>query len=181
MTTQKPDSPRYLVLGRITRPHGVRGELRVQIFTDYPERVNDLDAVFLGKDVDDRRIKRYEVVKMRMHKNAGLLTVAGVKSRDEADRMRNLYVMVAIEDAVGLEDDEFYLYQLIGMAVKTGDGVELGIIERVLQTGANDVYVVKSPDYGEILLPATEETIIDHDIDNGVVLVNLLDGLLPEK
>lgn len=169
MTTPESNSPRYLVLGRITRPHGVRGELRVQIYTDYPERVNDMEVVFLGKDIDDRRIKRYEVVKMRMHKQAGLLTLADIKSRDEAERLRNLYVMVAIEDAVGLDDDEFYLFQLIGLAVRTGDGLELGAIERVMETGANDVYVIKSPEYGEILLPATDETIIDHDITNGVV------------
>jgi 16S rRNA processing protein RimM len=180
MTTDNNQAPHYLVLGRITRPHGVRGELRVQIFTDYPERVNELGHVFLGKDVNDKRVKSYEVVKMRMHKAHGLLTLEGVNSREAADRMRKLYVMVQFEDAVPLQEDEFYLFQAVGLRVQTEDGQLLGTVKKVLQTGANDVYVVDSPEYGDILFPITEETLIKHDIENQIVLVRLIDGLLPD-
>jgi 16S rRNA processing protein RimM len=89
-----------------------------------------------------------------------------------------LFLLVRHEDAVPLEDDEFYLYQLIGLRVETSDGLQLGIISKYMETGANDVYIIQSPKYGEILFPATHETIIDHDIANGVVRVNLPDGLI---
>lgn len=87
--------------------------------------------------------------------------------------------MVAIEDAVPLEEGEFYLYQVIGLEVRTESGERLGAITDVLETGANDVYVVESPQYGEVLIPVTDETIVALDFDQGIVTVKLPDGLLP--
>jgi 16S rRNA processing protein RimM len=91
-----------------------------------------------------------------------------------------MLVMIHIDDAVPLEDDEIYLYQLIGMTVRTNTGEVLGEISDVLETGANDVYVVQGQTYGEILIPVTAETIIATDIDAGEVLVSLPGGLLPD-
>lgn len=174
------DPPRYLVLGQITRPHGVRGEVRLRLTTDYPERITTLDTVFLGKSVDDANSQPYRLRAVRMHQGYALLTFQEIPDRTAADNLRNLYVMVRHEDAVPLEDGEFYLYELIGLTVKTADDQILGTIKDVLETGANDVYVIHSPDYGEVLFPATEETIIAHDIPNGVVRVTIPNGLLPD-
>jgi 16S rRNA processing protein RimM len=87
--------------------------------------------------------------------------------------------MVALEDAVPLEDGEHYLYQIIGLRVETETGDVLGTLTEVLETGANDVYIVDSPQYGEVLIPATDETILDTDIQAGRMVVKLPDGLLP--
>ena len=101
----------------------------------------------------------------------------GLSDRDEAELLRDQYVMVALDDAVPLEEDEFYLYQIIGLPVYTEDDEHLGEVVDVIETGANDVYVVRGP-RGEILLPAIEECILDVDIEGKRVTVRLMEGLL---
>lgn len=179
--TNDTNSPRYLLLGQITRPHGVRGELKMRVMTDYPERLAELEHVYLAERVQDDAPKPYTVRGARMNKGQALLRLDGITDRDTADRLRSLYVLVAVEDAIPLEDGEFYLFQLIGLRVEDASGFVLGTIKDVMETGANDVYVIDSPDYGEVLFPAHDETIIRHNIAGGVVVVNTPDGLLPDK
>ena len=174
-----PDRPRYLVVGEILRPHGIRGELRMRILTDYPERIPQLERVYIAKDPQPVSPAAYNVQHMRMHQGYGLLKLQGIDDRTQADLLRDLTVLVAIEDAVPLEEGEFYLYQLFGLSVQTADGSTVGRITDVLETGANDVYVVDSPQYGEILIPVTDDTILETDIEHGVVVVNLPEGLIP--
>ena len=170
--------PKYLVLGEILRPHGIRGEVRMRMLTDYPERLPELEAVYIGKSADDEHIARLGLKRVRFNKDYALLTLEGYASRNESDRLRNKVVMVDIDDAVPLEDGEYYLFQLIGLKV-VADSQELGQIKEVLQTGANDVYVVDSRAYGEILLPAHTETIAGIDFDAEIVTMSLPEGLLP--
>lgn len=174
------EAPNYLLLGEVLRPHGVRGELRVRLLTDYPERINTLKQVYLGTGVDDPRPTVYAVEHMRMNPPYGLLKLRGIGDRDQADMLRALFVMIDLEHAVPLEEGEFYLYELIGLTVKLADGATLGTITDVLETGANDVYIVDSPRYGEVLVPVTGDTILSTDIDAGEVVVALPDGLLPD-
>ncbi|MDX1991588.1 MAG: ribosome maturation factor RimM [bacterium] len=171
--------PPYLLLGEILRPHGIRGELRVKMLTDYPERIAGLKAVFLGTSPEDRDITSHAVEHMRMHQDYGLLKLHGVDDRNEAELLRSLLVMVRIEDAVPLEDDEIYLFQLIGLEVRTADGAVFGEITDVLETGANDVYVIASREHGEVLLPVIPDTIVETNVDEGFVTVNIPEGLLP--
>ncbi|GIL09262.1 MAG: ribosome maturation factor RimM [Chloroflexota bacterium] len=175
----QPAGPRYLLLGEILRPHGVRGELRMRILTDFPERIPGLAAVYVGVGPAAPDVKPYSVEHMRMHQAYGLLKLRGVDDRDQAELLRDLLVMVPLENAVPLEPGEFYLYQLIGLAVETADGTALGTLRDVIETGANDVYVVASPAHGEVLLPAIDEVIVRIDIAAGVMVVNLIEGLLP--
>lgn len=175
---QRPE-PRYLLLGEILRPHGIRGELRMRVLTDYPERINDMESVYLGQSPDTDSARQYSVEHLRMHKEYGLLKLKGVDTRESADLLRQLFVMVTLDEAVPLEEGEFYLYQLIGVQVVTQDGQHLGTIREVLETGANDVYILDSPQYGELLIPVTAETIITTDIEAGVITVSLPEGLLP--
>ncbi len=175
------DQPLFLLLGQVLRPHGVNGELKIRVLTDYPERIGELEAVFLGQDTDDDAAESYPVQHIRPQNEYGLLKLEGVDSREEADMLRQLYVMVALEDAVPLEEGEFYVYQLIGLNVKTEDGENLGTLSEVLETGANHVYIVDSPQYGEVLIPALETTILKTDIKTGVLVVKLPEGTLPRK
>jgi 16S rRNA processing protein RimM len=170
--------PKHLILGEILRPHGVRGEVRVRLLTDFPERISKLERVYLGKDPDSIATP-YGVESMRRHQEHGLLKLKGIDDRDAADRLRQLLVMIDLAHAVPLEAGEFYLYQLIGVEVRTEAGEVLGTLTEVLETRANDVYVVKSPRYGEILIPALPETIIKTDIPAKQVIVRLPEGLLP--
>lgn len=176
---KKPSSdPAFLLLGQVLRPHGVRGELRINVLTSYPERITPGMEVYLGSDPEDSdRAVRYVVEGARTHLQYLILHLEGVTDRNEADLLREQYVMVRLEDAVPLEEDEFYLFQALGLAVYTEDGEHLGEVTEVLETGANDVYVVHG-ERGEILLPAIDDCVLDVDIEAGKMTVRLIEGLL---
>ena len=169
------------MLGEILRPHGIRGELRVRLLTDYPERIAKLKTVYLADKPEPTAVTPYPVKGMRMNGDYGLLRLGDIASREEADRLRGLFVLVDMAHAVPLEAGEFYLYQLIGLKVETEDGETLGTLREVLETGANDVYIVDSPRYGEVLVPVIPDTIVKTDVQAGVVVVRLPEGLLPDK
>lgn len=181
MTAESPTPPAYLLLGEILRPHGIRGELRMRVLTDYPERIATLEHVYLGAGVEARNIQRYVVEHLRMHQGYALLKLKEIETRNDAELLRDLFVMVSHDEAIPLEDDELYLYQLIGLAVHTTEGVVLGSITEVLETGANDVYIIASPDYGEILLPVIPSTVLNTDLEKGIVTVRVPEGLLPNS
>ncbi len=173
--------PAYLLLGEVLRGHGIRGELRIRLLTDYPERIGTLETVYLADSPEPRKgkVTPYRVKGMRRNGEFGLLSLHEITDRTQADRLRGLYVLIDLEHAVPLEEGEFYLYQLIGLSVQTSAGETLGKLVEVLETGANDVYLVESPRYGEILIPVTDETIVKTDVSAGIVVVNLPEGLLP--
>ena len=172
-------APDYLLLGEILRPHGVQGELKVRVLTDFPERIPEIPVVYIGAGVDVPNPRAVHVESMRMHQGFALIKFREVTDRTPAERLRGLFVMVRIEDAVPLESGEFYAYQVIGLAVHTEDGEDLGHITEILETGANDVYVVQGTRYGEVLIPVTTDTIVSTDIAGRQVVVRLPEGLLP--
>jgi 16S rRNA processing protein RimM len=172
--------PHYLLLGEILRPHGVQGELKIRILTDFPERLPVLDTVYIGDDPTTEDATAYSVESTRPQNEYALLKLVGVDTRDQADLLRQLYVMIPLKDAVPLEAGEFYIYQLIGLAVQTEDGQHLGTLTDVLVTGANDVYVVDSPTYGEVLIPALADTVLETNLEDGMVIVKLPEGTLPK-
>jgi 16S rRNA processing protein RimM len=180
MTTEQREEPQFLLLGKLLRPHGVRGEMRMSILTDYPERLAELDVVYLGTSPQQKNPKPYEIDTLRFHKQYALIKFTETTERNEADLLRGLMVMIDIANAVPLEEDEFYLYELIGLQVQTEDGAIIGTIQSVMETGANDVYVLRSPQGKEILVPAHDETLLDVDTDSGIVLMKLPDGLLSD-
>ncbi len=172
MRKRQPE-PRYLAVGRVQRPHGVRGELRLEVLTGYPERLADLDAVYVGQEY-----RRYGVTGCRLHQNLALVTLTGVDDRDSADRLRGQLVYVAIEDAVPLDEHEVYEFQVEGLQVVTEEGIVLGDIAEVLAVaGANDVLVVRGP-RGETLIPVIDDVITDVDMEAGRLVIHVLPGLL---
>ncbi|MFN8529417.1 MAG: ribosome maturation factor RimM [Anaerolineae bacterium] len=177
--SSSPTQPKYLILGEVLRPHGVRGEIRVRLLTDYPERIRALKTVYLAESPDAAQVTSYEVEGIRFHQAYGLLKLKKIDDRNAADLLRQLLVLVDLKHAVPLEEGEFYLYQLIGLRVETESGETLGTIKEVLETGANDVYIVDSPQYGEILIPALEWVVIKTDIPNGIMIIRPPEGLLP--
>ena len=172
------DQPPFLLLGQVQRPHGVRGELRIEIMTAYPDRIVPGMEVYMGTDPQDTNSAViYKITNVRSHQHLLILRLEGVDDRESADLLRKHYVMVTLEDAVPLEEGEYYLYQVIGLRVRTEDGEDLGQVAEVIETGANDVYVINGP-RGEILLPAIDECVREVDIEGGSITVHLLDGLL---
>lgn len=171
---QRPEL-RYLAIGRIVRAHGVRGEVSVTILTDFPERFETIEWVFIG---DEFEAEAYRLESYRWHKQNVLLTLAGVTDRLAADKLRGQLVQVPFEEAMPLPEGDFYLFELIGLQVFTVAGEYLGVIEEILETGANDVLVVKTQAQAEILLPSIPDVVKSVEPDAGRVLVELIDGLI---
>ncbi len=171
--------PRYLVVGRVLKPHGVRGEVRVEIVTGYPERLGQHAAFYLAHPHSPEAVRRYPVEQLRLHQDVALLKLEGCDDRNAADGLRGMLVQIPIEDAVPLEEGEYYLYQVVGVQVETEDGEPLGQVVQVLDTGANDVYVVRGP-RGEVLLPAIKDVVLELDLDAQCLVVRLMPGMLED-
>ncbi len=106
-----------------------------------------------------------------------IVLFGGVADRDEAEALRDEFVYIGMEDAVPLEEGEYYLFQIEGISVVTEDGSSLGTLTGLIETGANDVYVITEEDGSELLLPAIPEVILQVDIENQVMTVRLMEGL----
>lgn len=179
---QPASAPVFLILGKILRPHGIRGEMRLKVITDYPERIAHLDRVFVGTDpYDADSAEAYGIASARRNRDGLLIQLEGVNDRNEAERFRDLLLMVSLDDAVPLEDDEYYVYEILGARAVTPDGEDLGQISEVLETGANDVFVIQGGIYGEILLPDIPDVILNIDLDNKIVTVSPPPGLMPDS
>jgi len=166
--------PRFLVIGRILKPHGVRGEMRVEILTELPERFTWLEEVYIGKREPIPR----KIDSIRFHKSWVLLKLVGCDDRESVQLLRGQLVQVPESEGIPLEEGEYYLYQLIGLKVITEDGDYLGKISEIIETKANNVFVVETAD-AELLLPDIEHVIRDIDFESSTVTVRLLPGLLP--
>jgi len=164
----------YLAIGRIVGPHGVRGEVKVKVLTDFPERF-DVGSRLLLEGESARR----EVLSARPHKGMLLVKFSGVADRNAVAALRGKYLFVPREEAMPLGKDEFYEDELVGLRVETMTGESLGEVADVMWTGANEVYVVRGAK-GEWLLPAIADVIQSVDVDAGVMRVTLLPGLLDE-
>ena len=167
-----PDSPRYLIIGRVLKPWSYHGELKVEILTDFPKRFASLQITFLGDDA-----KPFSVERAHLHGKFVLLKLKGVDSTEAAEKLRDQLVQVAREDAVQLPPGKHFLHELIGLRVVTTDGRSLGTIEEILDTRANDVYVVRDGSR-EILIPATEEIVKEIAVERGEMVVKLIEGLV---
>lgn len=167
--------PVYLTVGFIRRPHGVRGELIMDIHTDFPDRLRAGTKVFLGDGH-----KPAKLASARPHGTSMLVAFQGVHSPEEAGALRNTWVYVAAADRPSLPDGQFYQHQVLGLRVVTDDGRELGTLTDIFDTGANRVYVVKTADDKEILLPAIPDVILKTDVEQGEIQVHLLDGLVSD-
>lgn len=171
------DAPRFLVIGRVARPHGVRGEIRVEIITDLPERFTWLDVVHMSRTPDDPEPRPVPVEGVRFHQGYALLKLSPYDNRGDVEALRGAWLMVPGAEALPLEEGELYHYQLEGLEVYTDEDVYLGHLAEILETGANEVFVVQGP-RGEVLLPNIGEVVQEVDVDGGRMIVHLLEGLL---
>ena len=162
----------HLAVGRIRGVHGIRGELKVEVLTDFRQRYAPGSNLF----IEGEEIER-EVLSARAHKTYLLVKLKGLDNRTEAEKLHGLHFLVPRDNAMTLPEGEYYADELVGLRVITTDGVELGKLTEVLWTSANEVYVVIGS-FGEVLLPAIAEVVQEVDLQNGEMLVNLLPGLV---
>lgn len=172
-SVDKATEPSFLVIGQISKPHGVKGEVRVIPHTDLPERFTWLKEVYLG----EKNPRLMSVEYARLHQNLILLKLVGYDDRDTADTLRGSWLQVPESEAIPLAEGEYFLFQLIGLEVVTEAGESLGKLVEVMETGANNVFRV-SGNRGEVLLPDIDEVILNIDFGDGRMTVHLLPGLL---
>ena len=164
-----------ITIGKVVKPFGVKGEMKIESLTDFPERFKDLDRVVLvapkGEELPCR------VKSVRYANNVPFLTFSGYDTPEKAKALNGWFVKVPREEAVALPEGSYYWFELIGMDVFSEAGEKLGTISDVFETGSNDVYVLKRGSK-EIYLPATLEVIKQVDTTAKKMVIHLLDGLL---
>ncbi|MCC8139179.1 MAG: ribosome maturation factor RimM [Lachnospiraceae bacterium] len=165
----------FLRVGVISSTHGVRGEVKVYPTTDDPARFQQLEQVLL--DTGKERVP-LKIDGVRFFKNLVILKFRGIDSIEAVEGYKGMDLYVSREDAVPLAENENFIADLIGMEVRTDEGLYLGELSDVMETGANDVYVVKTPEGKEILLPAIRDCILDVNVEEKRMLVHVLEGLL---
>jgi len=164
----------YLAVGKIVNTHGVHGEMRVIPLTSDISRFDYLKMVWVEKN---GMLTEHFVKRVRYHKNFVLITLSGIDTVEKASEYKNCYIKVNRKYARPLEEDEYFIADLIDCDVYEDD-VLLGKVTDVLQTGGNDVYVVSGEKYGEILIPAIVSVILDVDIEMKKITVKLPEGLV---
>ena len=167
------NEPVFVIIGKIRRPHGIRGEVRVTVLTDFPELISQRKVVYVGESHSP-----YTIKSTRWHGGDLLISFEELPDRTAVEIFRNVMVYMKSEDMPELPKGEFYTHQLVGLEVITDEDEHLGVLKEVLITGANDVYLVEAPDRKDILLPAIDDVILEIDHDNGLMRVHILPGLL---
>ncbi len=168
-----PDGePVYLVVGFLRRAHGVHGEIVMDVHSDFPERLRRGRKLFIGEEY-----KPVTIASARPHAKGMLLKLKGIETPEEAGQFRNQWVYVRAADVPSLPEGKIYQHELFGFDVVDENGASLGELEEIIETGANDVYVVRDSNGREILLPAIPSVILDLDPARRLMRVHLLEGL----
>jgi 16S rRNA processing protein RimM len=162
----------YLAIGRITGAHGVTGEIKVKSLTDFPERFTAGTLLF----VEGERFQR-KILSVRPHKGMLLISLSNLKDRTAAELLKCKHLFVAREDALPLEEDEYYEDELVGLQVETEEGEHLGELIEIIWTGANEVYIIHGA-RGEVLIPAIADVVQKVNLEKGTMKVKLLPGLI---
>jgi len=172
--TDRREEPKYLAIAQIVAPHGLRGEVRAILLTEFPERFGSLREVCLGEEGQPVPLERY-----RFHRGQVVLKLGGCDTRNQAEELRKVLVQVPLDETVPLPEGTYYIYQILGLQAWTEEDEFLGEVAEVLETGANDVYVLRGGPHGEILVPALESVVLEIDLERGRMLVRLPPGLRP--
>lgn len=165
----------YLRVGVIASTHGLKGEVKVFPTTDDPERFRDLKQVFLDTGND---YKSLNVAGVKFFKNQVILKFREFNDINEIEKYKGKDLLVTRDQAVPLKENENFITDLIDMEVYTDEDKRLGILTDVLQTGANDVYVVETDEGKEVLLPAIPSCILEVNVETARMTVHILEGLL---
>ena len=164
-----------LRVGVITTTHGVRGEVKVYPTTDDAERFLELEEIWLDTGKERFPLK---IQNVKFFKNMVILKFEGYDDINAVQAWRQKDLLVTREQAVELQEDEYFIGDLIGLHVEDEEGNALGVLRDVLETGANDVYLVSRPGEKDLMLPAIKDCIREVDLESGIMRVRVLPGLL---
>ena len=165
----------YFVIWDVVNTNGLKVAIKVKPFTDDIKKFEKIKSVFI---CENKNLKEFNIEKVWYHKNMVMLKLKNIDSIEDAEKLRNLYIKILRDKQEKLPQNVYYIQDLINCKVYTDEEKFLGEITDVFPTGSNDVYVVKTKDEKEILLPAIGDVILDVDVENKLIMVHLLDGLI---
>ncbi|MGN1301956.1 MAG: ribosome maturation factor RimM [Clostridia bacterium] len=166
---------KYFEIGQIVNTNGLKGIVKVKPFTDNIKEFEAFESIYVQKKAE---LIEFKIESVRYSKNMVLLKLKGIDDIDAAEALRNLYIKVRREQLPKLQENSYYIVDLLECEVVTVDGEILGKMDDVFNTGSNDVYVVKNEEGKQILLPAIKEVIKNVDIPNRKITVKLMEGLI---
>ncbi len=164
-----------LQVGVISSTHGVKGEVKVYPTTDDMKRFKKLKNVILDTGKEHMPL---EIEGVKFFKQFAILKFKGIDNINDIEKYKGKSLLVERKNAVRLRKNEYFIADMIGLSVLTEDGEKFGTLKEVMETGANDVYIIDSPKYGEVLIPAIKQCILQVDIEEGKMLIHLMDGLV---
>lgn len=162
----KSGEPAFLAVGKLRRPHGIHGEIVMEVLTDFPERLRTGRQVLIGESH-----LPVKIAGVRWHNQLMLICFDGYPDRTSVELFRNQLVVIPVQELPKLPEGQYYQHEIIGLRVVNQSGLEMGVVEQILVTGANDVYLVRGVDGGEILLPAIDEVIRSVDLTTKTMIV----------
>lgn len=163
----------YLKIGYITAPFGNKGEVKVHMLTDFPERFEELEWAYIDSG---STMEKYDIEQVRFIKGSAVIKFKGIQSISDAEKIRNNYIKVKREDAYELPEGHYYISDLIDCDVYTTEDRFLGKVKDVIKTGANDVFKVIGDK--EVLIPIVKEFVEDIDLNNKKILIKPIEGLI---
>ncbi len=161
----------YLEVGQIVNTHGLRGDVKVMPWCDYPEVFHELAYVLIDGE-------EFDIEKSRIHKNMVILKLKGIDDINDAERYRNKTLTVPREELGELPEGTYYICDLLGCIVETVEGRHLGKVCDIIKTGSNDVYVVEDDNKKQVLIPVIDDVVKSVDLENRSILVQPLKGLI---
>jgi len=156
--------PTYLTVGKLRKSHGKSGEISMQVITDFPDRLVSGKVVYVGEKLEEMAISKF-----RWHRDLMLIRFEGIQTKEDADKFTNSFVFVRSDAIPELPQGEYYYHELLGISVINEYGELLGNLADIIETGANDVYVIRPTEgsegaASEILLPAIDEVVLEIDL-----------------
>lgn len=171
-------SEALLSVGKIVNTHGIRGEVKVWLQTDFPEVRFAPKAKLMILHPEHGEQMMVTVVASRPYKQMYIVQFAEFSNINEVEKYKGYEVKVSKEESVALPENEYYFHEIIGCSVVDDEGTELGVIQDILRPGANDVWVVKMPDRKELLIPVIDDVVLDVDVKSKQIKIHLMEGLL---
>jgi 16S rRNA processing protein RimM len=166
---------KYFEVGQIVNTFGVKGFVKVNPFTDEPERFEELKTVYVCKKDEMQKV---EIEEVKYHKNMVLLKLKGINDMNMAESLKGLYLKIDRKDAKKLPKDTYFIADLLGLDVYSDKDEYLGKVDDIYSTGANDIYVIKNEEGKQILLPGIPEVLKTIDLENEKIIVHILKGLI---
>ena len=162
--------PEYVTIGQILAPWGIKGKLKVEIVTDFPQRFTPCSKIYINQ-------QPMTIDSTEWHKGKAIIKLSTIDSIEDAQRLRGQPIEIHHSQLQPLPEGQYYHFQLIGLEVQTSQGELLGNITEILTAESNDIYVV-SGNRGEILIPAIEDVVKSIDLNKGRIVIEPIEGLL---